>query len=351
MRRRVPPLLLLLGVLLLVAAATLRWVAAPRLAVLPADTDTTRHYAGTAAVAVDKRALTAPGSTPLVLKDVPVAITNRSRVLDVDGSDALLSSAKTVDVNGERMVSVDYRYAVDRSDMGRGSGFPDVVEQNGITFNWPIRTEKKTYIAWVQDTGRSLPLIYKGTERKAGVLTYVFEATTPTTHEVVDEQALAALPASIGKLDAVELLPSLGLDPERSAQLQPVLLGQPDPIPFHYTLSVESRYWVEPDSGIVLDAQRHEVRTLGVANGDQILPVMPALDMTFSATPQTLAEAAEDAREAGDKVFLLYVTAPVGLAVSGGALLLLGAGWWLVLRRRPDQVSGEVAQPSYAAVG
>ena len=350
MRRWVPRVLVLLGVLLLVGAATLRWVVAPSLAVLPADTDTTRHYAGTAAVAVDKRALAAPGSTPLVLKDVPVAITNRTRVLDVDGHDALISSAKTVDVNGEQMVSVDYRYAVDRSDMEQSSGFPDVEEQNGITFNWPIRTEKRDYMGWVQDTGRPLPLIYKGTERKAGVLAYVFEATTPVAHEITDEQALAALPDSIGKLDAVALLPSLGLDPARSAQLQPVLLGQPDPIPFVYTLLVESTYWVEPDSGVVLDARKHEVRTLGVATGDQILPVMPALDMTFSATPETLAEAAADAREAGDQVFLVFVTLPLGLAVAGATLLLLGSGWWLTQRRRP-QVDAQTPRPSYAGVG
>lgn len=350
MRSRGPRVLLLLGVLLLIGAATLRWVIAPSVAVLPADTDTTRHYAGTAVVAVDKAALAAPGSTPLVLKDVPVAITNRTRVLEADGDNALISSAKTVDVNGAQMVSVDYRYAVNRSTMVEGKGFPDVVEQDGITFSWPIRTEKRNYMGWVQDTGRPLPLIYTGTERKAGVLTYVFEASTPFAHQITDEQALKALPDSIGKLDAVKLLPTLGLDPARSAQLQPVLLGQPDPIPFVYTLFAESTYWVEPDSGVVLDARKHEVRTLGVATGDQILPIMPALDMTFSATPQTLAEAADDAREAGDKVFLVFVTLPAALTAVGALLLLLGAGWWAARRRRPQQPVG-TPESTYAHVG
>lgn len=350
MRSRGPRVLLLLGVLLLIGAATLRWVIAPSLAVLPADTDTTRHYAGTAAIAVDKTALTAPGSTPLVLKDVPVDITNRTRVLEADGDNALISSAKSVDVNGAQMVSVDYRYAVNRSTMVDGTGFPDVVEQDGITFSWPIRTEKRNYMGWVQDTGRPLPLIYKGTERKAGVLTYVFEANTPFAHQITDEQALTALPASIGKLDAVKLLPTLGLDPARSAQLQPVLLGQPDPIPFVYTLFAESTYWVEPDSGVVIDALKHEVRTLGVATGDQILPIMPALDMTFSATPQTLAEAADDAREAGDKVFLLFVTLPAALTGAGVLLLLIGAGWWVAQRRRPQQ-RVHTPESTFATVG
>lgn len=350
MRRWIPPVLFLLGVLLLAGAATLRWVIAPSLAVLPADTDTTRHYVGTAAVAVDEAALASPGSTPLVLEDVPVAITNRTRVLDTDGDNALISSGKTVDVNGARMVEVDYRYAVNRSTMVDGSGVSDVVEQDGITFGWPIRTEKRDYMGWVQDTGRPLPLIYQGTERKQGVLTYVFEATTPVAHQITDEQALAALPDSIGKLDAVKLLPTLGLDLARSAQLQPVLLGQPDPIPFVYTLFVESTYWVEPDSGVVIDALKHELRTLGVATGDQILPVIPALDMTFSATPQTLAEAADDAREAGDKVFLLFVTLLAALALAGGVLLLLGAGWWVARRRRPtDRVPAP--ESTYATAG
>ena len=351
MRRWGPRLLVLLGVLLLIGAAALRWVIAPSLAVLPSDTDTTRHYAGTAVVAVDKSALAAPpGTKPIVMRDVPVAVTNRTRVLETEGDNALISSAKSVDVNGVPMVSVDYRYAVDRSTMREGSGFPDVVKQTGVTFNWPIRTQKRDYIGWAQDTGRAVPLIYKRTERKEGVLTYVFEGNTPTVHEIVDEQALAALPASIGKLDAVALLPSLGLDPERSAQLQPVLLGQPDPIPFRYTLLSESTYWVEPDSGVVIEARKHEVRTLGVANGDQILPVMPALDMTFSATPQTLAEAADDAREAGDMIFLAFVTGPVALAATGAVLLLVGTGWWLARRRRPPEIVPAPEQ-TYAGVG
>ncbi len=350
MRRWGARALVVLGLLLLVGAGAVRWVLAPSLAVLPADTDTTRHYAGTAAIAVDASALDAGGTMPVVLKDVPVAIENRTRVRDTDGGNARILSSKKVDVNGEPMVSVEYPYAVDRTTMGHGSGFRDVVQQNGITFGWPIRTEQRDYTGWIQDTGGTVPLLYKGTERKAGVLAYVFEANMPTPQQITDAQALKALPRSMGKLAAVKLMPSLGLDPERSAQLKPVLLGLPDPIPFTYTLQVESKYWVEPDSGVVLDAQKHEVRTLGVTSGDKILPIMGALDMTFNATPETLQEAAADARESGDQVFLIFVTVPAVMAGVGAVLLLLGLAGLAVPRRR-TRSDVPADQPTLAFVG
>lgn len=350
MRRWGSRALVVLGVLLLVGAGVVRWVVAPSLAVLPADTDTTRHYAGTAAVAVDASALDAGGTKPVVLKDVPVEIENRTRVLDTEGDNARIMSSKKVDVNGEPMVSVEYPYAVDRTTMGHGSGFSDVVKQNGITFSWPIRTEKRDYTGWIQDTGGTVPLVYQGTERKAGVLTYVFEANMPTPQEITDEQSLAALPESMAKLDAIKLMPSLGLDPERSARLQPVLLGLPDPIPFTYTLQVESKYWVEPDSGVVLDAQKHEVRTLGVTSGDKILPIMGALDMTFAATPDTLQEAADDAREAGDQVFLIFVTVPIVMAGLGALLVLLGL-IGMTFPRRHSRIEERANEPTLTPVG
>ena len=44
---------------------------------------------------------------------------------------------------GATVAAVDHRYAADSTSMARGSGFTGVDQQTGITFNWPIRAEKR----------------------------------------------------------------------------------------------------------------------------------------------------------------------------------------------------------------
>jgi hypothetical protein len=58
------------------------------------------------------------------------------------------------------------------------------------------------------------------------------------------------------------------------------------------------------------------------------------MDMTYQATPDTLAAAAQDARDGAAKMHLIRTTVPWVALLSGVALTILGIAL-LVRRRRP----------------
>lgn len=332
MRKALSIIGIVLGLLLVLAAVGLKWIGAPALAVLPADTDTTRTYSGTAAALLNPAAIAAPGSGPIVLRGVPITVTHHTKVLGTKGSNALVSDAKSVQTGGTPVAAADYRYAVDRTDLDRGSGYPGVVKQTGLTFNWPIRAKKQDYLGWVADTQRGAPLKFTGTAKRGGVSTYVYTLQT-AAEPITDPQVLGALPKGLPKANLVRLAGGLGLAPAQLALLQQALPPLPDPVPFAYTYQVEATYWVAPVTGIVVDIRQHEVRTLGLALGATTAPVTPVMDISFTSQPATLAAAAKDARDKGAAITSVYTTVPFALVTVGAVLVLLGL-IGLALRRR-----------------
>jgi len=134
------------------AAGMVRWVVAPDRAVLRGDTNTTRTYSGTAALLLNPKALTSASGEQVLLRNVPIAVAHQTQVLGTRGDSALVSDAKAIKVGGSTVAAVDYRYAINRTNMARGSGYSGVLSQNGLTFNWPIRTQRHDYTGWVPDT-------------------------------------------------------------------------------------------------------------------------------------------------------------------------------------------------------
>jgi hypothetical protein len=327
-----------LGVGLVAGAVVIRFVVAPSQAVLPSDTDSTRTYTGTAATLFNASALTTPG-TPVLLKDVPITAKHQTKVLATKGDNALVADSGSVNVAGAPLAGFDYRYAVNRTSMGPGSGYPNVTDQSGITFNWPIRTKKQDYPGWISDTQSTTPLRYVGTEKHGGISTYVFKASLSPT-PITDPATLKSLPASLPKATLVQLAGGLGLGASQLGQLQQALPSLPDPVPFGYTYGLTATYWVQPQSGEVVDLQERETSTLGIKVGSQLVPVTPVLDISYSSAPSQLAASVKDARHDGNLVSLVYVTLPGGLAIAGIVLLLAGLASLVGLRRRPDRGSG-----------
>jgi len=337
MRRTLSVVGIIVGVLLLLAAGVTRFVAAPTLAVLPSDTDTTRTYEGTAEVLLNAQALSSPGSGEILLRDIPIEVQQRTQVLDTDGDNALVDNTRAVEAaDGTTVAAVEHRYAVDRTDMGRGDGFDDVVEQTGQTFGWPIRTEKKDYTGWVTDTQSATPLRYTGTETIGGIETYVFEASMEPT-PITDPQVLQNLPPALPKSTLTGLAAGLGLPADTLAALQQALPQLPDPVQLAYTFAVDATYYVAPDSGVVVDAQKREVRDVGIVAGSATIPAGPVLDLSFSATDATLAEAVDDAQDSGSSISLLYTTLPLLLLGLGALVLLLSVVGLAGARRRGGQ--------------
>jgi hypothetical protein len=344
MRKSLSVAAVVLGIVLLAGAAVVRWAVAPSQAVLPSDTNTTTTYTGTAAALFNPSALTTPGAKALLTK-VPITTTHTTKVLATNGKNALVSDAGKLNVAGSQVGGFDYRYAVNRTDMGRGSGYPNVVRQSGITFNWPIRSAKKNYAGWVSDTQTTTPLRYTGTAKRGGLSTYVFTANAKAA-PVTDPATLKQLPAWLPKATLVKLAAGLGLSASQFGALQQILPGLPDPIPFTYSYAMKATYWVEPRSGEVVDLQEHETRTLALKIGATVVPVTPVMDITYAASPSQVAASAKDARHDGNLVGLVYKTLPLSLTIGGAVLLLIGiAGLALSRRRSGSEATPEPVDP------
>jgi hypothetical protein len=337
-----------LGLVLVAAAALVSWVIAPKLTVLPADTDTQRVYAGNAVTLVNPTSLTGTTFGPGVLHDVAVTVIHYTKVLRTDGDSALVSDARSLHVPGFTIADFDYRFSVDRTSMGPSDAFPSAPPHEGVTFNFPLDTQKHDYTGWVADTQSTTHLEYVSEGSRGGEDAYIFKTAVPTT-EIRDPQLLAVLPKTLTKEQILELTPSLGLTTEQLLANQKILDRLPDPVPVTYTYSLEATYFVEPVTGIILDTTRHETRTAAFVDGDDLIPATPVMDMTYQAQPTTLAQAVEDARDSSAQIHLIRTTIPWVALISGIVLMLIGAGL-LLFRRRPTGiasagVSGETRAP------
>jgi hypothetical protein len=334
MRRRTPwAVLLVAGLLFMIGSAVMSFAVAPRMTMLPGDTNTTRTYTGTAQTLANPAWLLGNRMVPAVLHDVPVTIVHQTKVLKTDGDAALVSDHRLLTVPmGYTVADLTNRYGVDRNNLGPAGGFSDVTAQRGLTFNWPIGTNKHDYTGWVSDTGRTTTLHYTGVAKKAGVTTYVFTATIAPT-QITDQQLLARLPSSISKADIMSMVPSLGFTTKQLTDMAKTLGNLPDPVPLTYTYAASNTYWVAPETGVVVDIRYHETRSVAFSVGPVVIPVSAVMDMTYTSTPHTLAAAAKDAKDGAAGIQLIRTTLPLILLFTGLAFTLVSIA--VLAWRRP----------------
>jgi hypothetical protein len=334
MRRKFGIFALVLGVLLVAGAGVVRWVVAPQLAQLPSDTNTTRMYSGTAAELFNPTITTGTRIGPGVLHNVPIEVKHNDRVIATDGHSALVVDQRVVTVPGYTVADLSYRYGVDRRTFMPVDTFPGVVDTTGVTFNWPMDTQKRDYTGFVQDTLQPTTLRFAGAVRHAGVETYKFQTSGPAA--VITDRVLGRmLPDSMTKQQLLEVTPSLGLTKPQMLKLDTLMTTLPDPVPLTYTYTGDATFYVAPASGVVVDMTQHDVRTSGVMVSNQFVPLSNVMDMTYAFSPATVTGAVGDARKAISDLHKIRVVAPLALLVTGGAFLLVGLA--LVSRRRQQQ--------------
>ena len=326
-----------LGLLLVAAAALVSWVLAPKLTVLPDDVNSLRVYTGNAKIMVNPTSLTGTTFGPGVLRNVPITLWHQTKVLDTSGDSALVDDARSLHMPGFTVANLDYRFSVDRTSMGATREFKSAPPHVGLTFNWPIDTQKHDYVGWVADTQGTTKLRYIGEGQRGGEDAYIFRTKVPTS-EIKDPQLLKVLPPTLTKKQILELTPSLQLSLKQLLKNQKILDRLPDPVPMTYTYSLEATYWIAPATGIVLDSSRHEIRTANFVDGDKTIPATPVMDMTYQAPPSTLAAAVKDARDGAAKIHLIRTTIPWVALISGIVLTVVGVVLLVFRRRRnpPD---------------
>jgi hypothetical protein len=256
-----------------------------------------------------------------------------------------VSDSGTVTADGSPVAGFQYRYAVDRTDLGRGGGFSGVISQSGVTFNFPIRTAKHDYRGWVSDTQSTVPLTYQGTAKHGGLSTYLFRTDSKPTL-ITDPDILKSLPASLPKATLTGLAAGLGLTAAQLSGLKESLPSLPDPVAFSYTYRVSATYWVEPATGEIVDLQEREVRSLALTVGSTLVPITPVLDISYTSSPTGLASAVKDARHDASLINLVYRTLPLILLAGGLVALLAGGAGLLFGRRRPQAAAPVDSAPT-----
>lgn len=347
--------LAVLGVLCLAAAAILAWAVVPSKKELPADTNTTRQFTGTAAILLNPQAIAAGNLQGALLTNLPVAAQRTVKVLATDGDQAEVSDARTLTTaDGQPLGQTSVNYAVDRKSLEAASSPPSdwqVTDHEGLTVSWPIGTNKQDYPGWVNDTKSTTTLRYVREESKNDVNTYVFQAQTEAA-PIKDEQVLGTLPKSLPAGTLSTLASALPIPDEIKAQLAQLLPQLGDPISLSYTFQTNSTYWVEPTTGIVVDLERKETRNvgLGLPSGG-VLPVAPVYDVSTSFTDQSVTDAVDEATDKKNQIQAYGTTWPLILLIVGILAILAAVALFLVSRRRPapqpmtSQPYGQPRQP------
>lgn len=325
------------GVVLLAAAAILYWVVVPGQAKLPSDTNTTRNYDGTAKVLVNPQALAAGDRANAIVSNVPVKATTTVDVLASTDSASQVSDKRTLSTaTGQAIGATSNTYAVDRKSLEATDNHPSdwtVVPHQGLTVSFPIGSQKQDYTGWVSETQTTVPVKYVRDEVHNGITTYVYQADAKAS-PIKDKQVLGALPAALPVNLLGTLSSALPIPDQLKTALAQALPRLTDPVQLAYTYSSTATYWVEPNTGRVIDVQKEEIRQAGLAALSGV-PGIPVYDVSTRTTAASVNDAVNEAKTDSDNLTTFGKTLPLILLIVGAIALLAGVLLLLLGRRRP----------------
>lgn len=337
--------------LLLIAAAfvTAFYIEPTYVARVPSDTDQQRTYAGVFRTLLDPRALAKNDVANAVKHNVPLVVDRRVKAQKTSGNTALMSDSRTVNAGGVPVERTTWQYALNRKTLEPVSNPPSgwtVVNAHGLTVSWPLGADKKTYTGWVPETATTTPVRYTTTASRSGLHTYVYRATLLPT-PITDPQILAGLPKAVPAAQLKALAGGSTLTPSQQAQFGALLPQLGDPVPLVYSIQGADTFWVEPETGVVIDLVRSQQRVAGVKSPNgTFVGLLPVSDASYKQTPASVKDAADEANDGRDAIQLWGTTVPI-IAGIVGALLVAAA--LLIHRRRPRPAApsaGPSAGPS-----
>jgi hypothetical protein len=297
--------LIALGVFCAALAPLVRFYAADRLVVAPADMDATITL-------VDRDATYLNMGTLRLVKGASVASTNvlRGAPADSTGQIAVWDSYTLVEdrTRKYRLDAEAARLAFDRRTArlvdccGAGIQNDSGVKMSGLGVMWPVgHVARRTYLRFDDTTRRAWPAVYAGEGTVDGLRAYKF-----TEH---------VGPVSVGRLD--QLAGSfLHLDPKRAYDVDRV---------YEADLTI----WVDPRSGLPVDLwQRVNSRLVTTAGVTAVTVAGLDLRMDDASRRASVARA----RRSADRIRLIRETVPIGALAAG--VVLAGAGEAVLWRGR-----------------
>jgi MYXO-CTERM domain-containing protein len=323
--------------LLLIAAAfvTAFYIEPTYVARVPSDTDAQRTYAGTFRTLLDAQALAKNDVANAVKHNVPLVVDRRVKVQKTSGNTALISDARTINAAAVPVERTTWQYALNRKTLEPVSSPPsgwNVVAAKGLTVSFPLGADKKTYTGWVPETATTVPVRYATSSKRSGLTTYVYRAALAPT-PIADPQILAGLPKAVPAALLKSLAGGGSLPPAEQKQFGALLPTLGDPVPLSYTIQGADTFWVEPETGVVIDLARTQQRMAGVKGPNGVfIGLLPVSDATYRQTPAAVNDATHDANTGRDAIQLWGTTVPI-IAGIVGALMVAAA--LLIRRRRP----------------
>jgi hypothetical protein len=319
MKRVIGPGLLGLGVFLLVVAALVRFYAAPALVKIPLDQDVISVSEATDASYFD-------------IGSLSVKTGQNIRATRQIQGDVSASSADTVvfkayvtvaNADGTKFSESTDRVALDRRTAHAVNCCDEEVDgddtrHTGLSYTFPIGTERKTYQFFDTAARKAFPMEYRATDTVKGLTTYKFEQKID--EQVIDQQTLPG-----------------------------AILGQPSKL----LLTADMVYsnvrtvWVEPSTGAIVKGQEEQLRVLRAEGG----PDTTVFEATVAFTDQAVDEAVARAEDGIGKAKLITSTVPLVAFVLGVVLALLGAlGTAMARRPRQAEARAEARQAESSQV-
>ncbi|WP_117214190.1 porin PorA family protein [Allorhizocola rhizosphaerae] len=310
------------AVLLLAAGAAARFVVLPAVHQVPSNVDNTLRYSGTVSM-INPAALAAGDTSRLFLTNVAVTAEQRVKTVSVSGRTAVMSSDIAVKgPDGASIITSSHLYALDRVTLeaAQPPAGASAEPHTGLALGFPLTPQRKDYQYWDPTTQTATPARYSKTETKAGREAFVF--TVHAEGSIKDPKIQAMLPDNLPK--AIIPLVANNLPAAIQQLLIPLLQTLPDNLPLTYTSTTDTTFWVDSATGIVLDADQHQVIKAQLGGALAAAPLPAAFDLSINTTDETTNASAEQARQAANGLLLVGTYLPIGLGALGVVLLVLG---------------------------
>lgn len=296
-----------LGAFLLVAGLLLRLYAAPRLIAAPANLYQKDVLTAHDATYFDEGALVSRRGVTLTytstVRGDPTASTGNIAVWD--SYSVLADRAHHVQVNSMFQRSAFNRHTGLLVNCCGASINDDTrVRQYGIGMFWPIPTHRGDYQVYDISTQRTWPAVYTGTARIGGLVAYRFAQHIPPTLV----QQLPGVPTSL-----------LGL----RGPVHSVLADR------YYQAA--NTFWVDPRTGVVLDAHER-IRSVLHGPGGRGTLVAAAADLRM--TPASRSGLLALAKQSAAAIATVRTTGPLAGGIGGLVLILAGTVRFRRGRRR-----------------
>jgi hypothetical protein len=318
MRRVTGLILVVLGIILIAAAIVLPTYVSGQIVKFPLNESTTATLAGTGVSYFSQTKLTEKTGV-----SVRATYTIQGDAAAGSSSTAVWNQTASVrDVTNNLPVSAQTRrFAFDRHTAalvnccGANVNGNHAIHQTGIVgYVFPMGTQKQTYQVFDTTLNRAVPFTYEGTAQTHGIQTYIFtENVSPT------------------KVTSVTV-------PGAFFHLQAKTVTLPELYQIHLV------YWVDPETGALLNVNENEKVTLqNPATGGTVVVLF---DGDLVATPATVTEVVNLDSSGRTELSLLNTIIPIAAGIAGALALIAGL---VLLVRKPRQNTDAQRSSSRAA--